>query len=418
MSPLLSTVFDLQPRHYLVDTYLEQSLMRPSASCACARMMLDSAESHYLDYLTGGAWFQCVGMSQPSPYDSPKLRAGLVVEQAGVRTFALEDAPFEVGQLSEPEFCARTCETLGASDTPSSQLSSLLRGVTSMPLRASFRNESSGIELILTPVRAELRQRFSCAPYKDQLVELLRTCSCDEVCLDALVRASFVYGFPFVGDNGQQSRRIVSVDLGYLALRCKDGELSDVRAGILITDRYVSFDGMMLKPMITYQWHITDSCDQRCKHCYLFAEDAAAHCLSTPWEMLIHTLDEVEDVAARRHLVPMLAVSGGDPILHPRFWDLAAELKRRGIRWSAMGNPFHLNEDVCRHLRSMGCCKYQLSLDGLQQFHDYLRKPGSFKATLAAIEPLRAAGIKVQLMATASRANLDDILACMDLAGR
>ena len=23
-----------------------------------------------------------------------------------------------------------------------------------------------------------------------------------------------------------------------------------------------------------FQWHITDECDQRCKHCYIFAEDA------------------------------------------------------------------------------------------------------------------------------------------------
>lgn len=22
-----------------------------------------------------------------------------------------------------------------------------------------------------------------------------------------------------------------------------------------------------------FQWHITDDCDQRCKHCYIFSED-------------------------------------------------------------------------------------------------------------------------------------------------
>ncbi len=22
-----------------------------------------------------------------------------------------------------------------------------------------------------------------------------------------------------------------------------------------------------------FQWHITDECDQRCQHCYIFAED-------------------------------------------------------------------------------------------------------------------------------------------------
>ena len=28
------------------------------------------------------------------------------------------------------------------------------------------------------------------------------------------------------------------------------------------------------KPTFAFQWHITDECDQRCKHCYLFSEDA------------------------------------------------------------------------------------------------------------------------------------------------
>lgn len=28
-----------------------------------------------------------------------------------------------------------------------------------------------------------------------------------------------------------------------------------------------------MKPYFAFQWHITDVCDQRCKHCYIFAED-------------------------------------------------------------------------------------------------------------------------------------------------
>ena len=41
-------------------------------------------------------------------------------------------------------------------------------------------------------------------------------------------------------------------------------------------------------------------------------------------------LDECEREAAHRHALPFLAVVGGDPIMHPRFWDLAAEQSRSG----------------------------------------------------------------------------------------
>ena len=28
-----------------------------------------------------------------------------------------------------------------------------------------------------------------------------------------------------------------------------------------------------MKQYFSFQWHITDECDQRCKHCYIFSED-------------------------------------------------------------------------------------------------------------------------------------------------
>lgn len=33
-----------------------------------------------------------------------------------------------------------------------------------------------------------------------------------------------------------------------------------------------------IRPTFAFQWHITDECDQRCKHCYLFSEDARMTC--------------------------------------------------------------------------------------------------------------------------------------------
>ena len=29
----------------------------------------------------------------------------------------------------------------------------------------------------------------------------------------------------------------------------------------------------MMKQYFSFQWHITDECDQRCKHCYIFSEN-------------------------------------------------------------------------------------------------------------------------------------------------
>lgn len=73
---------------------------------------------------------------------------------------------------------------------------------------------------------------------------------------------------------------------------------------------------------------------------------------------------------------------GGDPILHSRFWDILALLQERNIPFTILGNPFHLTDEVCRRLKEYGCDKYQLSIDGMCETHDAIRKSGSFDTTV------------------------------------
>ena len=80
-----------------------------------------------------------------------------------------------------------------------------------------------------------------------------------------------------------------------------------------------------------------------------------------------------------------------------------------------MGNPFHLTADVCKRMHDLGCVKYQVSLDGLEKTHDMFRKPDSFKATLEAIQRIKAAGMWAAVMSTVSKTNHNEIPALIDL---
>lgn len=161
-----------------------------------------------------------------------------------------------------------------------------------------------------------------------------------------------------------------------------------------------------------FQWHITDECDQRCEHCYIFS--GGKTCLT---EMSLAdmnaVLDNCVDMCRRMKRLPYLYLTGGDPILHPDFWTLLGLLKERDIPFAILGNPFHLSDAVCLRLRSFGCRKYQLSIDGMRETHDWIRKPGSFDATLAAISFIRNAGIDCAIMTTVSATNeaeIEDII--------
>ena len=136
-----------------------------------------------------------------------------------------------------------------------------------------------------------------------------------------------------------------------------------------------------------FQWHITDACDQRCRHCYIFAE-GHPQLVEMPFGRCLQVLDNIERMCRRIGRLPYLYITGGDPILHSHFWPLLEEVQRRGIAFCLMGNPFHLDDAVCQRLAVLGCRKYQLSLDGLRATHDGFRKPGSFDRTLEAIAPI------------------------------
>ncbi len=50
-----------------------------------------------------------------------------------------------------------------------------------------------------------------------------------------------------------------------------------------------------------------------------------------------------------------------------------------------------------------------MSLDGLKETHDFIRKPGSFDATLNKIHVLNEVGIKSAIATTVSKTNIDEI---------
>ena len=65
-------------------------------------------------------------------------------------------------------------------------------------------------------------------------------------------------------------------------------------------------------------------------------------------------------------------------------------------------------------LKTCGCEKYQMSLDGMRQTHDWFRKPGSFELTLEKVACLNRAGITSIIMSTVSKTNMLEIPEIID----
>ena len=170
-----------------------------------------------------------------------------------------------------------------------------------------------------------------------------------------------------------------------------------------------------MKRYFSFQWHITDECDQRCKHCYIFSENPNLKTQSVNFDGMKKILANCFKFCDTFERIPYFYITGGDPILNKDFWNLLNELKKHDIQFAILGNPFHLDAEICNRLRELGCDKYQMSIDGVQNTHDKLRKPGSFDCTLSKIDLLKQAGICSVIMTTVSSLNFKELPEIIDI---
>lgn len=167
-----------------------------------------------------------------------------------------------------------------------------------------------------------------------------------------------------------------------------------------------SFD---LTPDFSFQLHITDACDQRCSHCYIYAGNPERKPQQMTWRQIQTAVDGCLQFCRRIGFRPVFFITGGDPILHPDFWQLVTWLHSLDLPFVILGNPYHLDTRVCRRLRKLGCDRYQVSLDGLEKTHDALRRPGSYRDTLNSLQIMRKAGLRSIVMTTVSARNIGEM---------
>ncbi len=155
------------------------------------------------------------------------------------------------------------------------------------------------------------------------------------------------------------------------------------------------------------QWHLTERCNLRCKHCY--QEGRKVRELSREQIFAI-----IEEIAALLQVwresydlefQPSFNVTGGEPFLRPDFFAILERMA--GIGWEiyVLTNGTVITEERARRLADLPVHGVQVSLEGPRGIHDAIRGQGSFAASLAGIRLLTAAGIKVSLNATLSRLN-------------
>jgi len=70
----------------------------------------------------------------------------------------------------------------------------------------------------------------------------------------------------------------------------------------------------MEKKPFAFQWHITDACDQRCKHCYIYSADPTRKIDAISLDQAKHVIDQCLEMCNKFNRQPYFSLTGGDPI--------------------------------------------------------------------------------------------------------
>ena len=160
-------------------------------------------------------------------------------------------------------------------------------------------------------------------------------------------------------------------------------------------------------------WNLIRRCNLACRHCYSISAD-----IDFPGELnTAEVLGVMDDL--RSFGVPVLILSGGEPLLRPDIFELSQHAKALGFYVGLSSNGTLISEDNINKIAEVGYDYVGISLDGMPDTHDHFRqRPGAFEESFAGIRLCLAHGIKVGMRFSITAGNAEELPLMLDLMDR
>ncbi|MBO4605601.1 MAG: TIGR04133 family radical SAM/SPASM protein [Bacteroidales bacterium] len=133
-------------------------------------------------------------------------------------------------------------------------------------------------------------------------------------------------------------------------------------------------------------WECTTRCNLSCRHC---GSDCTV--VSREKDMPLEDFLAAVDTIPQAQKPRIVVLTGGEPLLRPDIEQVGQALRQRGIQWGMVSNGWFYDEQMHGRLMAAGLGALTVSLDGLQESHDWMRgRPGSFQRALRVISVMSA----------------------------
>lgn len=115
-------------------------------------------------------------------------------------------------------------------------------------------------------------------------------------------------------------------------------------------------------------WECTTRCNLNCIHCGSDCSKDSSH-PDMPMEDFLNALDTIKNPAKRF----IVAITGGEPLVRKDLEICGREIRKRGMRWGMVSNGHLYTAERHKTLLAAGMGSLTISLDGLEDTHNWLR---------------------------------------------
>lgn len=157
-------------------------------------------------------------------------------------------------------------------------------------------------------------------------------------------------------------------------------------------------------------WQINSECNLGCLHCC----EEAGHTFYDEMNKQ-EVFNFLEQIASLK--IPYVALSGGEPLLHPYFFEICEFIRGHDISLKIETNGEFIDEEKAGRLAGLKLRSVQISLDGATSLtHERLRIKGDWHKAVAACKLLLKEGVNTEIVFVPTQFNIQEIGELIDLA--
>ena len=158
----------------------------------------------------------------------------------------------------------------------------------------------------------------------------------------------------------------------------------------------------------TLYFYLTEGCNLACRHCWMGPrfDPAGNHYPMLPVELFETAIREAKPLG-----LYCVKLTGGEPMLHPRFTRLLEIVRRAELRLTIETNGLLCTPEIAAEIAKSPNRFVAVSIDGKDAAtHEWVRGvPGSFDAAQQAVRNLVATDTRPQVICTLMRHNVGQV---------